>query len=281
MKEAKDLVAGVVGLGIIGGGVASSLANSGRKTVVYNRTPGKYKKYKGCPPEEPTVKDVAEKADIIMIAVFDYAQCEAVLLGEDGLLANAHEGTVIVLLSTVSVDEAKYLGEKCAQKGVGFLDCGVTPGSKAAENGLVGMIGGEEETFAYAKPVLDDWSAAPILCGPVGSGMLVKVARNANTFCVWRVMTETCRLCKAAGIDLEKFMEVCLTADKVDNLFYNIVKHRASTPDGKLPEKLREMYPKFMSKDLHASDSVVKELGIATPVRDLVIELINDTSDLT
>ena len=97
MKAAKDLVAGVVGLGIIGGGVASSLANSGRKTVVYNRTPGKYAKYKGCPPEEPSLKDVAEKADIIMIAVFDYAQCETVLLSEDGLLANAHEGTVIVL----------------------------------------------------------------------------------------------------------------------------------------------------------------------------------------
>jgi len=280
MKEAKDLVAGVVGLGIIGGGVATSLANSGRKTVVYNRTPGKYKKYPGCPPEEESLKALAEKADIIMIAVFDYDQCETVLLGEDGLLDNAHEGTVIVLLSTVSMEQAKHLGEQCARRGVGFLDCGVTPGSKAAENGLVGMIGGDEATYQYAKPVLDDWSAAPILCGPVGSGMLVKVARNANTFCVWRVMTESCRLCKAAGIDLNKFLEVCLTADKVDNLFYNIVRHRASTPDGKLPEKLRSMYPKFMEKDLHASDSILKELGIATPVRDLVIELINDTSDL-
>ena len=280
MKEAKDLVAGVVGLGIIGGGVATSLANSGRKMVVFNRTKGKYQKYKGCPPEEATLKDLAEKADIIMISVFDYPQCEAVLFGEEGILENAHEGTVIVLLSTVSVEQAKYLGEKCAEKGVGFLDCGVTPGSKAAENGLVGMIGGDEAVYEYAKPVLDDWSAAPILCGPVGSGMLVKVCRNANTFCVWRVLTETCRLCKAAGIDLNKFLEVCLKADSVDNLFYNIVKHRASTEDGKLPEKLREMYPKFMLKDLHASDSIAAELGIATPVRDLVIELINDTSDL-
>lgn len=280
MKEAKDLVAGVVGLGIIGGGVATSLANSGRKTAVYNRTPGKYKNHPGCPPEEESLKALAEKADIIMVSVFDYAQCETVILGEGGLLENAKDGMVIVLLSTVSVDQAKYLGEKCAEKGVGFLDCGVTPGSKAAENGLVGMIGGDEKTFEYAKPVLDDWSAAPILCGPVGSGMLVKVARNANTFCVWRVLTETCRICKAAGIDLNKYLEVCLTADKVDNLFYNIVRHRASTEDGKLPERQRDMYPKFMGKDLHASDQIVKDLGIATPVRDLVIELINDTADL-
>lgn len=280
MKEANELVAGVVGLGIIGGGVATSLANSGRKTVVYNRTPGKYKQHPGCPPEEESAKAVAEKADIIMMAPFDYAQCEDILFSENGLLAGAHEGMVVVMLSTISVDQCKYLAEKCIEKGVGFLDCGVTPGSKAAQNGLVGMIGGNEATFNYAKPVLDDWSSAPILCGPVGSGMIVKVARNANTFCVWRVLTETCRLCKAAGIDLNKYLEVCLTADKVDNLFYNIVKHRASTEDGKLPAQQRAMYPKFMGKDLHASDSLCAELGVATPVRDLVIELIDDTADL-
>lgn len=280
MKEAKDLIAGVIGLGIIGGGVASSLANSGRKTYVYNRTPGKYKNHPGCPPEEESAKAVAEKADIIMMAPFDYAQCEDILFGENGVLAAAHEGMVVVMLSTISVDQCKYLAEKCAEKGVGFLDCGVTPGSKAAENGLVGMIGGDEATFNYAKPVLDDWSSAPILCGPVGSGMIVKVARNINTFAVWRVLTETCRLCKAADIDLGKYMEVCLTADKVDNLFYNIVKHRASTPDGKLPERARGMYPKFMGKDLHASDGIIEQLGVKTPVRDLVIDLIDDTCDL-
>lgn len=280
MKEGKDLIAGVVGLGSIGGGVASSLANSGRKMVVFDCVPEKYKEFKGCPPQEDSARKVAELADIIMVAVFNYEQCEQVIFGEGGLAEGAHDGMVVVLLSTVSVEEAKTLGRKCAEKGIGFLDCGVTPGSKAAENGLVGMLGGDEEVFRYAKPVLDDWSSAPILCGPVGSGMLIKVCRNANTFSIWRILTETCRICKAAGVDLNKFLEVCVTADAVDNLSYNIVKHRASTPDGRLPEQLRAMYPKFMTKDLHASDQIAKDLGIATPVRDLVIELINDTSDI-
>lgn len=280
MKEAKDLVAGVVGLGSIGGGVATSLANRGRKTVVYDCIAEKYKEFRGCPPQEASAKRVAELADVIMVAVFDYAQCEAVIFGENGLAEGRHEGMVIVLLSTVSVDEAKTIGRKCAEIGIGFLDCGVTPGSKAAENGLVGMLGGDEAVFQYARPVLDDWSSAPILCGPVGSGMLIKVCRNANTFSIWRILTETCRICKAAGVDLKKFLEVCETADAVDNISYNIVRHRASTSDGRLPEKLREMYPKFMSKDLHASDQIAKDLGVKTPVRDLVIELIDDTSDI-
>ena len=41
------------------------------------------------------------------------------------------------------------------------------------------------------------------------------------------------------------------------------------------------MYPKFMTKDLHASDQIAKDLGVTTAVRDLVIELINDTSDIS
>lgn len=280
MKEAKDLIAGIVGLGSIGGGVATSLANSGRRTAVFDCIADKYKEFRGCPPQEENARRVAEVADIIMVAVFDYTQCETVIFGKNGLAEGAHEGMVIVLLSTVSVDEAKTIGRKCAERGIGFLDCGVTPGSKAAENGLVGMLGGEEKVFQYAKPVLDDWTSVPILCGPVGSGMLIKVCRNANTFSIWRILTETCRICKAAGVDLNKFLEVCLTADAVDNISHNIVRHRASTPDGKLPEKLRDMYPKFMIKDLHASDQIAKDLGIETPVRDLVIELIHDTSDL-
>mgnify|MGYP002627491012 CR=1 FL=1 len=65
MKDAKDLVAGVVGLGSIGGGVATSLANSGRKTVVYNRTAGKYKNHPGCPPEEESLKALAEQYGLL------------------------------------------------------------------------------------------------------------------------------------------------------------------------------------------------------------------------
>ena len=281
MKKGKDLVAGVVGLGSIGGGVAVSLGSRGRKMAVFDAVPDKYKELKGCPPQEETARDVAGKADIIMVAVFDYDQCRQVIFGKDGLAEGAHEGMVVVLLSTVSVEQARTLGRECMEKGIGFLDCGVTPGSKAAENGLVGMLGGDEQVFEYARPVLNDWSAAPILCGPVGSGMLIKVCRNANTFSIWRILTETCRICKAAGVDLNKFLEVCEKADAVDNISYNIVRHRASTPDGKLPEKLRNMYPKFMTKDLHASDQIAKDLGVTTPVRDLVIELINDTSDIS
>ena len=280
MKKGKDLVAGVVGLGSIGGGVAVSLGSRGRKMAVFDAVPDKYKELKGCPPQEETARDVAGKADIIMVAVFDYDQCRQVIFGKDGLVEGAHEGMVVVLLSTVSVEQARTLGRECMEKGIGFLDCGVTPGSKAAENGLVGMLGGDEQVFEYARPVLNDWSAAPILCGPVGSGMLIKVCRNANTFSIWRILTETCRICKAAVVDLNKFLEVCEKADAVDNISYNIVRHRASTPDGKLPEKLRNMYPKFMTKDLNASDQIAKDLGVATPVRDLVIQLIDDTSDI-
>ena len=85
MKKGKDLVAVVVGLGSIGGGVAVSLGSRGRKMAVFDAVPDKYKELKGCPPQEETARDVAGKADIIMVAVFDYDQCRQVIFGKDGL----------------------------------------------------------------------------------------------------------------------------------------------------------------------------------------------------
>ncbi len=280
MKETRDLIAGVVGLGMIGGGVAASLARSGRTQFVYNRTPGKHKNFPGVPAELATPRDVAERADVIMIAVFNYEQCRMVITGENGLLEGAHEGMVICCLSTIKVDECRELARICAEKGVGFIDAGVSPGSKAAENGLIAMCGAEPEIFAYAKPVLDDWSAEAILCGPVGAGMTVKVVRNFTTFAIWRITTEAARLCHAADVNIAKFTEVLDACDKVDNLAYSMLRHRAKSADGKLPAAIGERYPQFMMKDLAAAVELEKQCALDLPVLELVRDLVDDTCDL-
>lgn len=280
MRDPKDLRAGVVGLGTIGGGVAASLVNSGRIPAVYDIIPDAYAKHTGVPAQLETLAEVAEASDIIMIAVFNAEQAKESLVGENSILSRAHEDMVIVLLSTVTVDEAKEIGAICAEKNVGFLDCGVTPGQLAAKNGLVAMVGGDKVTVELARPVLADWASSIIHCGAVGAGMAAKVARNVNTFAVWRVVTESARLAMAAGVDIAAYYNLLIEADKVESLFYNILRHKANSPDGKLPKNMAEMYPRFMTKDLHASQDLSNALGVKMPVRDLVYELINDTCDL-
>lgn len=280
MKEAKGLKAGVVGLGMIGGGVAASLVNRGRIPFVYDVIPDAYTKHSGVPPQLASPADVAEASDIIMLAVFNAEQATVALTGENGLLSKAHEGMVVVLLSTVTVDEVKKIGSLCEDRNVAFLDCGVTPGSLAAKNGLVAMVGGDKEIVEYARPVLADWSAEIIYCGSSGTGMAVKVARNVNTFGMWRIVAESARLAKAAGVSAATYFDVLQILDKRENLHYNFLQKLASADDGRLPARMQEIYPKFMTKDLEASIELSNALGVDMPVRDAVYDLINDTCDL-
>lgn len=280
MNDSKKLRAGVIGLGIIGGGVASSLVNRGRIPAVYDIVPDAYKKHAGVPPQVASAAEVAEASDVVMIATFTAEQAEEALTGDKGLLTKCYEELIVVLLSTVSVDEVKSLAALCMSRKAGFLDCGVTPGSLAAKNGLVAMVGGEKEVVERARPVLEDWSGSVIHCGPNGTGMAAKVARNVNTFSIWRIVAESTRLARAAGVDAATYLKILEEVDKVDNISYNLLRHCAKTPDGTLPENMREMYPKFMKKDLGASKSLSDFLGIKMPVRDAVIDLIDDTCNL-
>jgi 3-hydroxyisobutyrate dehydrogenase-like beta-hydroxyacid dehydrogenase len=188
--------------------------------------------------------------------------------------------TVTSVTSTKAPDEAKELAALCADKEVGFLDCGVTPGSLAPKNGLVAMVGGDESVLEQARPVLADWAGSIVHCGTVGTGMVAKVARNVNTFGFWRIVTESTRLAMAAGIKPQAFYDLLVEADKVENIFYNMLRHKAQVPDGKLPANMGEMYPKFMFKDLHASKELSEAFGVEMPVRDAVYDLIDDTCDL-
>ena len=280
MKAAKELRAGVVGLGHIGGGVATSLANRGRAiTASYDVVPDLWKKHPGAAEQSATPAEVAAKADVIMIAVWDYNQCLEVIAGENGLLSNAHEDMVLCVLSTIEVEHCKRLHEICREKGVGFLDIGVTPGGLADKNGLVAMIGGDEADYQLALPVLEDWSAAPIYCGPCGAGMACKIARNMNSYGFWGITAEAFRLVVAAGVDPKKYIQVLHEADKVDNMVYKFIEVRSMMPDHKLPEQARDVH-RFMEKDLHASKELSDALGLELPVRDELLKHCRSTFDL-
>lgn len=278
MEQTNEMRAGVVCLGIIGGGVAASLAASGRTPVVYNRTPDIYKKYAGVPPQVSSPAEVAKSSDVIMMAPFDYRTCELLLRGEEGILSEAREGMIVCCLSTIEVGQARKLYALCRERGVSFLDVGVTPGALAAEHGLVAMCGGDEEAFNRAKPVLDDWSSALIYCGGSGAGMATKIARNMNTYGFWAVTGEAYKMAVAAGVDGKKYLEVLARADQVENMTYKMIQARSVMPDNCLPKEMQGI-SKYMDKDLHAALELGNELGLKMPVRDCLIQCSESTFD--
>ena len=181
---------GIIGLGYIGGGVAVSLVRSGQIPAVFDVRHDASSALNGVPAQLNSPVEVARISDVVLIAVVTAEQVESVLIGADGLLTEAKPGLVVVLLSTVSLGAVRHLGAICADRGAVLLDAGVSGGATAYENGLTVMIGGSDDDVQQAMPVLNGFAKAVVHCGPLGAGMVAKLAKNVVTYSSWAVVRE-------------------------------------------------------------------------------------------
>ncbi|MFJ8749069.1 NAD(P)-binding domain-containing protein [Streptomyces sp. NPDC102441] len=270
--------AGVIGLGMIGGGVAVSLARSGRAPAVHDIRPDAASTLPGVPDVLGSPAEVAAASDVVMVAVVNAEQARVAITGEGGLLTTARPGSTVVLLSTVALPVVQELAAACAERGVGFLDCGVTPGDKAAEHGMVAIVGGDAAVVETARPVLDDWAKLVVHCGPSGTGMATKIARNVVTYGTWRTVHEAAALASAAGVAPNRLAEVIQAADPEGHTLLQLLGMRGK--DGKLPETVGGQITPLMTKDLDAALDLAATLGVSVPAVAVAREGAAETLDL-
>ena len=260
--------AGVIGLGMIGGGVAVSLATSGRPAAaVFDVRPEVAEGLAGVPTPVGSPAEVAAAADVVLVAVNTAAQAHAVLEGEGGLLGAARPGTIVVLLSTVTMEQVRTLAARCAEHDVTLLDAGVTGGSVAAQNGLVTMVGGPDDAVATAMPVLQDFSRNVVHCGPLGAGMATKLARNSITYSMWAAVREATGMAAAAGVDPSKLLEVMRTADDSVRPSLHL---ELLVANYRIGQEQADWAVDLAEKDLAAAQELAAEVDVETPIVDVV-----------
>jgi 3-hydroxyisobutyrate dehydrogenase len=279
-EESFMLKAGVVGLGQMGGGAAICLARAGRPLTVYDINPQAALKWEDghlVPPVAANCAEVARNADVVIVLVVDAAQVWSALNGPDGLLAGAHPGLVVVIGSTIALDELTKMREAGRAAGVTIVDCGVTspPGGHARKR-IVGMVGAEPEVFARIKEVLDDFTQAALLMGGPGAGMTTKVVRNMMYYATWRAAFEAKMLAEQAGVDIDKMATINHLSEadmSGPTLWLKSWASRASIPGG--DQAVLAHVQGVMLKDLHAAEDLAKQFDMSLPL----IELMLDTAD--
>lgn len=256
---------GIVGLGMIGGGVAVSLVKSGlTPAAVYDIRPDASAKLAGVPAQVATPGEVAKVSNVVLLAVVNAKQAREVLSGEIGILESATKGTIIVLLSTVSLNDFNALSNLCQPYGVTLLDAGVTGGTKAAENGLVVMLGGSEEKTEEVMPVLNGFAKTVIHCGPSGTGMVAKLARNAITYGQWAVIHEAMSLAQAGGVTSDRLLNILIEGNEPGTDRLNLLKGKVAGYD--IPEDKVAFADNLAQKDLAAAQELAADFGIDTPI---------------
>ena len=199
------------GLGVMGYPMAGHLAKGGHDVTVFNRNPAKaeawIREYGGKAAATPAA--AAEGADFVFCCVGNDDDVREVIAGPNGVLSGMDAGSVLVDHTTASADVARDMAELAAEKGVKFLDAPVSGGQAGAVNGVLTiMIGGEEEAFEQARPIMEAYGRMMALMGPSGSGQLTKMMNQMCIAGVVQGLAEALDFGQRAGIDGERAIEV-------------------------------------------------------------------------
>ncbi len=192
-----------VGLGRMGGPMCDHLPAAGFDVAVYDVAPDAIAaRVEHGVRAAASPADAARDADVVSIVVFDADQARDVLAGPDGLLSGLAPGAVVCVHTTVSLDAIRELAATAEPHGVTVLDAGISGGEPGAAQGtLLTMVGGPADALERARPVLDTYSKAVLHAGPLGTGMALKLARNATSFAFMAVVHEALVLADAAGVE--------------------------------------------------------------------------------
>jgi len=199
---------GVVGIGKMGGAIATRLLGLGHEVVVWNRSAEKAKAVSGAK-VAATPRELAGDVETIISILTNAAAIDAAYEGADGLLKGDIQGKLFIEMSTVRPQTEKQLAAKARALGAAFIDCpvGGTVGP-AREGKLLGFVGGDADDVARARPLLEQMCRRVEHVGPVGSGASMKLAINLPLLVYWQALGEALLLCKPLGLDPARLMNI-------------------------------------------------------------------------
>ncbi|WP_332632243.1 NAD(P)-dependent oxidoreductase [Halalkalibacter flavus] len=194
---------GFIGLGTMGLPMTKHLIDAGYETFVVGRSRGPIDKAVTLGAEEAaSPKDLIEKVDIVMTCLPVPQTIIDVYEGEDGLIAGAVEGKIVIDHSTVNRETNEHVAKLLAEKGALFIDAPVSGGPMGASAGtLTIMCGGEEEAFEKALPVMKAFGDYIVHVGPTGSGTVVKLLNNMLIGVHQSALAECYIMAEKAGVD--------------------------------------------------------------------------------
>jgi 2-hydroxy-3-oxopropionate reductase len=259
-----------IGLGIMGSPMAAHLAAAGHDVVGYNRSPEKIKPLVEARGRAArSIAEAVKVAGVVAVMVPDSPDVQEVLAGVDGVFANAAPGTLVIDFSTIRPDVAKELAEQGRQGGFRMLDAPVSGGEAGAKAAALSiMVGGSEEDFQAARPVLDVVGKTIVHVGPNGAGQTVKAANQLLVAANIQALAEALVFLEAYGVDTRAAVSVLgggLAGSKVLEMKKDNMLDRSFEPGFRI---------ELHDKDLGIVISAAREVGVVIPLGALLAQLM-------
>lgn len=207
---------GLVGLGAIGQIYAEHLLAANRQLYVYDQVAARMQNaVEQGAAATASARELAAQSDIMVLALPSPEAVESVMSGENGILAGAPRGALVLDVSTIDPATSVKMYRAAKERGVSYLDAPVSggapggAGTDGARNATISfMVGGDEDAFERAKPIMAMLGKRWFYLGAAGRGSTVKLISNLMAGLHNLVATEAFVLGAACGIAPETLLEV-------------------------------------------------------------------------
>ncbi len=266
-----------LGLGVMGYPMAGHLQAAGHDVTVFNRTAAKadawVAEHGGSMAATP--REVAEGAEFVMTCVGNDDDLRSVCTGADGAFSGMSQSTTLVDHTTVSAKVTRELYAAAKDQGLGFVDAPISGGQAGAENGVLSiMCGGDQSVYDAAEPIMQVYSKICRRIGESGAGQMTKMSNQIAIAGLVQGLSEALHFAEKAGLDGRAVVEVISQgaagswqmANRYETMLDDHFDHGFAVD--------------WMRKDLGICLDTANETGASLPVTALVDQFYKDVQKL-
>jgi 3-hydroxyisobutyrate dehydrogenase-like beta-hydroxyacid dehydrogenase len=261
---------GFVGTGAMGSALLSRLKLANVPAAAFDISPAAMEAARKEGAQTTTsAKVVAQASTMVDVVVRTDQEVLDCTMGEDGILAGAAPGTLVLLHSTIRPTTTKKVAEAAAETRVYVIDaCMTAVPSAVRQGGLTFLVGGQKALFDRAKPHLLHMAKDAVHMGPLGCGNVTKLFKNMVTASEALIVYEALQIAKAAGIDYKAALDL-MTKTKSQNIL-DRWETRFDLSGGDLKFNVGT---NLYDKDLPLAAEVGKTLGAVIPITEQLAAL--------
>ena len=224
---------GFIGLGMMGHGMARNLLAKGYalRFMAHRNRANLADLLAAGAVEVHSREELVRSADAVMLCVTGTPQVEDIVYGDQGLLAAAESGLLVIDTSTAEPASAARVRADFAARGVHYVDAPLARTPKEAEEGRLNtMVGASDEDFARARPILATFCENIIHVGPPGHGHVLKLISNMLAMTMAASIAEAMAAAAKSGLSLHKVFEV-ISAGGVNSGIFQLMVGKALQGD--------------------------------------------------
>jgi 3-hydroxyisobutyrate dehydrogenase-like beta-hydroxyacid dehydrogenase len=265
-----------IGLGAIGSIYTRHLLKAGVELSIYDSDAARLAQFRESGATiASSCEDLLRNARFILVSLPDPDAARAALLGDSGALSHAKPGTIVLDVSTLDPRTARELYAFAKGRGVSYLEAPVSGGEPmsagtdgAANANITFMVGGDEDAFEKAKPLMAHLGKFPLYLGEAGYGATIKLISNHQAGLINLLNAEAFAMGRAAGISEEVLFKVFEHTDASSYWLHNYFKPRLRSNNYR---------PGFsvdlQHKDHRLMDEVARTFKVPMPFNALALQI--------